>query len=749
MPAKLRFETMKRSKYHVGSARYSRRFGIGGRVRPQQTRRGTCCHTLARLHDCYSCVYRCVSMVVEKYVQTRCFLLPCLPFARSAPIPVRSQQKMVGARGITHVSMCAHSRPNEGLPIASNRHGCGGGEPERKRSAPADTATDLGTRLAGPKPGETDAKKTVPAMSVGPEVVKASSEQVWLLASPIDGSYNRRPHQSNELEQGGVEVCVAGARSALEQGKKKRKTSEEGMREKVGNSKGDDLTGKMPQKQGKACERRSRRCDADDGETAKGSNTCARASRGSSRKSAQAATHMFQALVCKDVRGVKQRTLTENPQSTGSKTAAVSVASSSDFDDHSPVGSDSDESKLVQRHEEVAAAAREVRCEGGGERCEHLAATATVTVSSGQDSSGLDSSESDVDDHRRAYYKNYKNVLKVNALQESRAEASDCAVPAPVNGGVSRVAGGCPEMDVMAHRGPTVPVSDHGGQGAQRDRSHAHNSCEQGPVPGGPCGIEAYKHASQRKGPEVGRRQRKLLWSVLVGDSASSRGQFLDPQSRAPNHAARGHRPDAVFSLGGHDISKFGGALSAHPCSTQARITRDLGEGMPSVDCRIFGGATLVPTGPGKPHMIQELKMGEKWQSSEHLAPGDLLLGIDDVDVTLFSFKDIQAKMSEHQSIVKLTLARNHVRTQVTIRRLDGRQVRSEYPGSYGHQIPPHTQPQQHSVVGPSARIHPAGGKATPRMQSLVNLGEIVRGQTTHSMAEPKTVGRSRSSAAR
>ena len=157
------------------------------------------------------------------------------------------------------------------------------------------------------------------------------------------------------------------------------------MREKVGTSKGDDLTGKMPQKQGKACERRSRRCDADDGETAKGSNTCARASRGSSRKSAQAATHMFQALVCKDVRGVKQRTLTENPRSTGSKTASVSVASSSDFDDHSPVGSDSDEYKLVQRHEEVAAAAREVRCEGGGERCEHLAATARVTVSPGQD----------------------------------------------------------------------------------------------------------------------------------------------------------------------------------------------------------------------------------------------------------------------------------------------------------------------------------------------------------------------------
>ena len=156
-----------------------------------------------------------------------------------------------------------------------------------------------------------------------------------------------------------------------------------------------------------------------------------------------------------------------------------------------------------------------------------------------------------------------------------------------------------------------------------------------------------------------------------------------------------------------------------------------------------------MPTGPGKPHTIQELKMGEKWQSSEHLAPGDLLLGIDDVDVTLFSLQDIQAKLGKHQSIVKLTLARNHVRTQVTIRRLDSRQIRFEYPSSYGHHIPPHTQPQQRSVVGPSARIHPAGGKATPRMQSFVNLGEIVRGQTTHSMAEPKTVGRSRSSAAR
>ena len=81
VPLKVRFETMKRSKYHVGSARCSRKFGLGGRVRPQRTRRGTCCHTLARLHGYYSCVYRCISMVVEKYIQTRCFLLPCLPFA--------------------------------------------------------------------------------------------------------------------------------------------------------------------------------------------------------------------------------------------------------------------------------------------------------------------------------------------------------------------------------------------------------------------------------------------------------------------------------------------------------------------------------------------------------------------------------------------------------------------------------------------------------------------------------------------
>ena len=219
---------------------------------------------------------------------------------------------------------------------------------------------------------------------------------------------------------------------------------------------------------------------------------------------------------------------------------------------------------------------------------------------------------------------------------------------------------------------------------------------------------------------------------ALVGDSTGSRGQFLDPQSRAPNHAAGGHRSDAVFRLGGHDISKFGGVLSAHPCSTQSRITRDSGEGMPSVDRHIFGGATLVPTGPRKPHMIQKIEKGESWQSSEHLAPGDLLLGIDDVDVTLFSLQDIQAKLGKHQSIVKLTLARNHVRTQVTIRRLDSRQIRFEYPGSYGHQIPPHTQPQQHSVVGPSERIHPAGGQATPRMQSFVNLGEIVRGQRSN-----------------
>ena len=86
-----------------------------------------------------------------------------------------------------------------------------------------------------------------------------------------------------------------------------------------------------------------------------------------------------------------------------------------------------------------------------------------------------------------------------------------------------------------------------------------------------------------------------------------------------------------------------------------------------------------MPTGPGKPHMIQKIEKGESWQSSEHLAPGDLLLGIDDVDVTLFSLQDIQAKLGKHQSIVKLTLARNHVRTQVTIRRLDSRQIRFEY----------------------------------------------------------------------
>ena len=81
-----------------------------------------------------------------------------------------------------------------------------------------------------------------------------------------------------------------------------------------------------------------------------------------------------------------------------------------------------------------------------------------------------------------------------------------------------------------------------------------------------------------------------------------------------------------------------------------------------------FGGAILVPTGPGKPHMIQKIEKGESWQSSEHLAPEDLLLGVDDVDVTLLSRQEIEAELGKHQSIVRrLTLARNRAQTQVVI----------------------------------------------------------------------------------